>query len=37
LGVDVTLNDRGGAGELVLRYATLEQLDDLCRRLMRPA
>jgi ParB family chromosome partitioning protein len=35
LGLDVELLDRGGAGELRLRYATLEQLDDLCRRLMR--
>jgi len=35
LGVEVELRDRGGAGELRLRYATLEQLDDLCRRLMR--
>jgi ParB family chromosome partitioning protein len=35
LGIDVELLDRGGAGELRLRYATLEQLDDLCRRLMR--
>ncbi|MGE5502746.1 MAG: ParB/RepB/Spo0J family partition protein, partial [Ignavibacteriales bacterium] len=32
LGLDVELLDRGGAGELRLRYATLEQLDDLCRR-----
>ena len=35
LGLEVELRDRGGAGELTLRYATLEQLDDLCRRLMR--
>ena len=35
LGLEVELLDRGGAGELRLRYATLEQLDDLCRRLMR--
>ena len=35
LGLEVELRDRGGAGELKLRYATLEQLDDLCRRLMR--
>jgi ParB family chromosome partitioning protein len=35
LGIEVAVNDRGGKGELVLRYATLEQLDDLCRRLMR--
>jgi len=35
LGLEVELLDRGGAGELRLSYATLEQLDDLCRRLMR--
>ncbi len=35
LGLEVALEDRGGAGTLTLRYATLEQLDDLCRRLMR--
>ena len=35
LGLRVQLADRGGKGELTLRYRTLEQLDDLCRRLMR--
>ncbi len=35
LGLPVSLTDRSGKGELTLRYATLEQLDDLCRRLMR--
>ena len=35
LGLKVQLSDRGGKGELTLRYGTLEQLDDLCRRLMR--
>lgn len=35
LGLQVQLADRGGKGELTLRYSTLEQLDDLCRRLMR--
>ena len=35
LGLSVSLADRGGKGELTLRYSTLEQLDDLCRRLMR--
>lgn len=35
LGLKVTLSDRGGKGELTLAYANLEQLDDLCRRLMR--
>jgi len=36
LGMKVELADRGGKGELTLRYASLEQLDELCRRLMRP-
>ena len=35
LGLPVEIRDSGGAGELRLRYATLEQLDDLCRRLTR--
>jgi len=35
LGLKVQLTDRGGKGELTIRYAALEQLDDLCRRLMR--
>jgi ParB family chromosome partitioning protein len=35
LGLDVELDDRGGKGTLMLRYGSLEQLDDLCRRLMR--
>jgi len=35
LGLKVVLADRGGKGELTLSYGTLEQLDDLCRRLMR--
>jgi len=35
LGLRVQLVDRGGKGELTIRYGTLEQLDDLCRRLMR--
>ena len=33
LGLEVDLRDKGGSGELRLRYKTLEQLDDLCRRL----
>lgn len=34
LGLSVSLHDTGGGkGELRLKYATLEQLDDLCRRL----
>lgn len=35
LGMAVDIADRGGAGEVRIKYATLEQLDDLCRRLMR--
>jgi ParB family transcriptional regulator, chromosome partitioning protein len=35
LGMAVEILDRGGAGELKIRYATLEQLDELCRRLTR--
>ncbi|WP_050762445.1 ParB/RepB/Spo0J family partition protein [Brevundimonas subvibrioides] len=35
LGLKVALADRGGKGELTLSYASLEQLDDLCRRLMK--
>ncbi len=35
LGMSVDITDRGGAGEVRIKYATLEQLDDLCRRLTR--
>jgi ParB family transcriptional regulator, chromosome partitioning protein len=35
LGMVVEITDRGGAGELKIKYATLEQLDELCRRLTR--
>lgn len=35
LGVAVTISDQGGAGEIRLCYDSLEQLDDLCRRLTR--
>lgn len=35
LGLKVALVDRGGKGELTLSYASLEQLDDLCHRLMK--
>ncbi|MCE3289597.1 MAG: chromosome partitioning protein ParB [Caulobacter sp.] len=35
LGLEVEIRDTGGKGEVRLRYATLEQLDDLCRRLTR--
>ena len=38
LGLEVELADRGSkGGVLAIRYTTLEQLDDLCRRLMRAA
>ncbi len=33
LGLDVEIDHRGGTGALTIRYATLEQLDDLCNRL----
>ena len=33
LGLRVEITDRGGAGEVKLRYSTLEQLDSLCQRL----
>ncbi len=33
LGLAVDIRDTGGKGELRVRYSTLEQLDDLCRRL----
>jgi ParB family chromosome partitioning protein len=35
LGMAVDVADRGGAGEVRIRYASLEQLDELCRRLTR--
>ncbi|MBB5745274.1 ParB/RepB/Spo0J family partition protein [Brevundimonas variabilis] len=35
LGLKVSLVDRSGKGELTLSYASLEQLDDLCHRLMK--
>ena len=35
LGLNVSIAYKGdGAGEVVLRYASLEQLDDICRRLI---
>ncbi|MFG1431772.1 ParB/RepB/Spo0J family partition protein [Xanthobacter sp. V2C-8] len=33
LGLAVSLESRGESGELRIRYVSLEQLDDLCRRL----
>jgi ParB family chromosome partitioning protein len=35
LGLRVEINDRDGVGEMRIRYGTLEQLDELCRRLTR--
>jgi ParB family chromosome partitioning protein len=35
LGMSVDISDRGGAGEVRIRYASLEQLDEICRRLTR--
>ncbi|WKL58290.1 ParB/RepB/Spo0J family partition protein [Asticcacaulis sp. ZE23SCel15] len=35
LGLKVRLDDKGGKGELRLSYASLEQLDEVCRRLMK--
>ena len=35
LGLSVEILDTAGAGEVRVRYATLEQLDEICRRLGR--
>jgi ParB family chromosome partitioning protein len=35
LGLHVVVADRNGTGEVRVRYQSLEQLDDLCRRLLR--
>jgi ParB family chromosome partitioning protein len=35
LGMGVDILDRGGAGEVRITYASLEQLDEICRRLTR--
>lgn len=37
LGLPVEIEFRGGRGELRIRYANIDQLDDVCRRLSRPA
>jgi ParB family chromosome partitioning protein len=37
LGLDVRIDDKEGVGEVKIRYTSLEQLDDVCRRLTRPA
>jgi len=36
LGLKVEIRAQGDAGEVRIAYRTLEQLDDLCARLMRP-
>lgn len=35
LGLEVVIADRNGSGEVRIRYASLEQLDEVCRRLTR--
>lgn len=35
LGMAVSIEHRGAGGELRVRYKTLEQLDEICRRLQR--
>ena len=35
LGLSVDIADRGGVGEVRIKYATWEQLDEVCRRLTR--
>jgi ParB family chromosome partitioning protein len=35
LGMSVDVADRGGVGEVRIKYTTLEQLDEICRRLTR--
>jgi ParB family chromosome partitioning protein len=35
LGLEVEIVDRDGAGELRILYSSLEQLDEICRRLSR--
>jgi ParB family chromosome partitioning protein len=35
LGLTVDILDRDGAGEIRIHYATLEQLDEVCRRLSK--
>jgi ParB family chromosome partitioning protein len=37
LGAKVTIRHSGAAGELRVAFADFDQLDDLCRRLSRPA
>ncbi|HEY5071662.1 MAG TPA: ParB/RepB/Spo0J family partition protein [Caulobacteraceae bacterium] len=35
LGLEVEIRDRGGQGDVRIGYSSLEQLDDICRRLTR--
>lgn len=35
LGMSVSVSDQGGAGSVTISYGTLEQLDEICRRLTR--
>jgi len=35
LGLTVEILDKDGVGEVRVQYATLEQLDEICRRLSR--
>ncbi len=35
LGLQVQILDKDGKGELRIRYADLEQLDEVCRRLTK--
>jgi len=37
LGLEVTIADKNGAGEIKIAYKTLEQLDDLARRITSSA
>ena len=37
LGLTVRIDDKDGAGEVRIAYTSLEQLDDICRRLSHPA
>ena len=36
LGLSVLIHDRRGRGEMRISYASLEQLDEICRRLSNP-
>ncbi len=35
LGLSVEITDKNGAGQVTIRYRSLEQLDEVCRKLMR--